>query len=336
MGGLNVAWSALGAKSLDNHPQLIDGLANYGSSVEMGVDKAGRALEIALAGSSAVRLVGFALVPAPWESVGRRVRGFRILASADGTNFTPVVSGRMSPRDDTQYFVLPKAIDARFLKLVLLDAQYSQSPSIALGDFQAIADPASAPLGEAGLEISPLLRGGHVVLSDPYPYYNGAMLSDDKKMSSGVGIPADHKGPVSWVVGFLDDRPARVNRIDWRYSPNESGYSAIPSVDVYSSMISPDGPWTKLGTWRIALTGDSAPFRPPSAPLVRYLRFVAAATKGGVMAAANKSGSAADLPEHLSVHEIPASKNYHSVLSLAAQTDNVRAQTPSGSSAART
>ncbi|MGH9810389.1 MAG: hypothetical protein ACRD9W_24605, partial [Terriglobia bacterium] len=110
MGGLNVAWSALGAKSLDNHPQLIDGLANYGSSVEMGVDKAGRALEIALAGSSAVRLVGFALVPAPWESVGRRVRGFRILASADGTTFTPVVSGRMSPRDDTQYFVLPKAI----------------------------------------------------------------------------------------------------------------------------------------------------------------------------------------------------------------------------------
>lgn len=335
-GGLNVAWSALGAKSLDNHPQLIDGLANYGSSVELGVDKAGTALTIALAGSTPAHLVGFVFIPAPWESVGRRLHGFRVLASVDGKQFTPLLSGDLSPRDAAQYFVLPKAVDAHILKLVPLDAQYPQSLSIALGDFEAIADPASAPLGNAGFEISSLLRGGHMVLSDPYPYYPGAMLSDDPKSSSGVGIPAGHKDPVSWVVGFLDDRPARIDWIDWRYSSNESPSDAIPSVDVYNSLDSPNGPWTKLGTWRISPTGDSTPFRPPGAPLVRYLRFDAAATKNGVVAVANKSSSSADLPQHLSVHEMPAAGNYHSVLSLAAQTGQVSISPISGPSAPRT
>ena len=143
---------------------------------------------------------------------------------------------------------------------------------------------------------------------DPVPYGDAqAMLSDTAAHASSVAWSPDRKEPLSWVMAFLDNRPARVSSIVWRYAPDQNARSAIPSVDVFGSLVNPVGPWTKLGTWKISPAGDSPTFRPAGAPPLRYVRFVAAATE---------QGYGADLPLHLSVREIPIAKNYHSVLAL--------------------
>ncbi|HVW04337.1 MAG TPA: VWA domain-containing protein, partial [Vicinamibacterales bacterium] len=304
-GGLNVAWSALGGESLDNHPLLIDGLSNDGGTQRMNLADAKNGVAIRLAGQS-VRLAGFVLVPAASAAIGDRLHAFQVLGSTDGSTFAPLLSGTLASREEPQAFVLPAPADVRVVKLVPIDAQDHNATSCALAEFEAIADPASSPLGSTGLDISPILRGGHVVTMDPY-VNTQAMFDDASQFSLTASWPGSRKEPLSWVVAFFDDRAARIDRLDWRYRPGQDASSAVPSVDVFGSIVSPNGPWTKLGTWTIAPHGDSAPFRPAGQPLARYLRFVAAPAK---------SGYNADLPLRLSVHEPAAGAAYHSVLAL--------------------
>ena len=126
-GGLNLAWSALGGRSLDNHPQLIDGLVNAGGTMRIFQINGQAGMTIALGGNSAAHLVGFVLVPAVTIGTGNKLHRFQILASSDGKQFAPVFAGALSPRNSAQYFVLPKPIDARVLRLVPVDAQELQN-----------------------------------------------------------------------------------------------------------------------------------------------------------------------------------------------------------------
>ncbi|HWB14762.1 MAG TPA: VWA domain-containing protein [Vicinamibacterales bacterium] len=325
-GGLNVAWSALGGESLDNHPLLIDGLSNVGGTQTMKLADAKNGVAIRLAGQGA-RVAGFVLVPAVSAAIGDRLHKFQVLGSTDGTAFTPLLSGTLASRDEPQAFVLPAPADVRVVKLVPIDAQDPKATSCALAEFEAIADPASSPLGSIGLDIAPILRGGHVVTMDPY-VNTQAMLDDASQSSVTASWAGSRKEPLSWVVAFLDDRAARIDRLDWRYGPNQDASSAVPSVDVFGSVASPNGPWTKLGTWTIAPHGDSTPFRPADQPLARYLRFVAAPAK---------SGYNANLPLRLSVHEPVAGAAYHSVLALPDEpAPPAAASAPQGRSASPT
>jgi hypothetical protein len=304
-GGLDVAWAALGGESLDNHASLIDGLVNDGGTQRARFADVTDGMAIRLGGQG-VRLAGFRIIPAASTAVGDRLRTFRVLGSTDGTTFVPLLSGTLTPREEPQAFVLPQTASARVVKLVPIDAQDPHATAFAIAEFEAIADPATSPLGDDGLEISPVLRGGHVVTMDPY-IDTQAMLDATSQFSLMASWPTTRTEPFSWVVGFLDGRAARIDRIDWRYRPGQDATRAVPSVDVFASTASAAGPWTKLGTWTIAPQGDSRPFHPAGQPLARYLRFVAARTT---------SRYYADLPMYLSIHERPSGASYHSVLAL--------------------
>jgi hypothetical protein len=186
-GGLNVAWSALGASTRDGHPELIDGLINAGGSVRLKSADAKAGLTVALAGTGPIRLSGFALVPAGSVPAGDRLRHFKLSVSTDGSEFVPVFTGQLSARTDTQYFVLQKPVDARFVRLDPMDSQDAKAAIVSLAELAVIADPSSAPLGSSGLEISPLLRGGHIVWMDPTAGANIAAVNDQCGNSQRAG-----------------------------------------------------------------------------------------------------------------------------------------------------
>ena len=298
-GGLNVAWSALGGQSRDAHPELIDGLLTGGGSLKLKKADAQQRLTIALGSTGTTRLKGFALVPAGSVPIGDRLKHFRISSSPDGTQFTPLVSGELSSRADTQYFVLGKAIDARFVGLEMLDAHDPNASMIAVAEFMAISDPQTLPATALPTEISSLLLGGHVVWMDPHPFATTlsdldeqTMLSAAPKRVPGVGFSPGHTAPLSWAIGFLDDRAARVDSLEWSYPNDETSSNAIPSVQVFGSAAGPRGPWEPLGTWKIASQGASMPFKVQGQPSLRFIKLVAAASK---------TGYSEDLPLHVAV-----------------------------------
>src|SRR5690606_21997101 len=108
LGGLNVAWSALGGTSPDNRPKLIDGLSGPSSTMRLSsTDAASVQPVIDLAGDAPVSLAG--LILDSWTAGGRaeRLRDFAVSASLDGVTFTPVLRGRLSPRAGEQAFAFP-------------------------------------------------------------------------------------------------------------------------------------------------------------------------------------------------------------------------------------
>ncbi len=314
IGGLNVAWSALGGQSRDAHPELIDGLITGGGSLKLKKADAQQRLTIALGGSSPTKLKGFALVPAASVPTGDRLRHFRISSSPDGTQFTPLISGELSSRSDPQYFVLDKPIDARYVSLEMLDAHDSNAATIAVAEFMAISDPQSPPSTPLPTEISSLLLGGHVVWMDPHPFASDldaqTILSTAPKRVLSVGFSPGNATPLSWAVGFLDDRAARIDSVEWTYPNDEASINAIPSVQVFGSTAGPRGPWDSLGTWKIAPQGASTPFKVPGQPSLRFIKFVAAASK---------TGYSEDLPLHVAVRAAVMA-NERTVFALAPPT----------------
>ncbi len=299
VGGLDVAWSALGGQSRDAHPELIDGLLTGGGSLKLKKADATQRLTVALSGSGTIKLKGVALVAAGSVPAGDRLRHFRISSSTDGTQFTPLVSGELSSQTDPQYFVLDKPVDARFLGLEMLDAHDPNASTIAVAEFMAISDPQSPPATALPTEISSLLLGGHVVWMDPHPFAttlsdldSQAMLSSAPKRVLSVGFPAGNTTPLSWAIGFLDDRAARVDSLEWSYPNDETPSNAIPSVQVFGTAAGPRGPWEPLGIWKLAPQGASTPFKLSAQPSLRFIKFVAAASK---------TGYSEDLPLHLAV-----------------------------------
>jgi hypothetical protein len=315
VGGINVAWSALGGQSRDAHPELIDGLLTGGGSLKLKKADAAQRLTIALGGSGTTKLKGFVLVPAGSVPTGDRLRHFRLSGSADGTQFTPLVSGELSSRTDPQYFVLDKSVDARFVGLEMLDAHDPNAATIAVAEFMAISDPQNPPAALLPTEISSLLLGGHVVWMDPHPFATTlsdldaqAMLGAAPKRVLGVGFSPGNTIPLSWAIGFLDDRAARIDSLEWSYPNDESPSNAIPNVQLFGSTAGPRGPWSPLGTWKIAPQGASTPFKLSGQPSLRYIKFVAAASK---------TGYSEDLPLHVTVRAAIMS-NERPVFALAA------------------
>jgi hypothetical protein len=323
VGGINVAWSALGGQSRDAHPELIDGLLTDGGSVKLKKADAAQRLTVALGGTGTTKLKGFALVPAGSVPTGDRLRHFRISGSTDGSQFTPVISGELSSRTDLQYFVLDKPIDARFVGLEMLDAHDANAATIAVAEFMAISDPQTPPATPLPTEISSLLLGGHVVWLDPHPFASTlsdldaqTMLSSAPKRVLGVGFSPGSTTPLSWAIGFLDDRSARIDSLEWSYPNDESPSNAIPSVQLFGSTAGPRGPWTALGTWKIAPQGASTPFKLSGQQSLRFIKFVAAASK---------TGYSEDLPLHVAVRAAVV-PNERPVFALAA---SVTAEVPS-------
>ena len=313
VGGLNVAWSALGAAPVaasDGQPVaaqavLYDGLSPAGRRFQAPAAALPLTLTVDLAGDEPVPVAGVVLDLRSGAPQPEQARAFDVLLSTDGITFAPVFSGELSPLPIEQAFVFDAPVGARVAQLRL--RSNFGSAHVFLGEWKVVATPGWAPAGGAGLNVAAKAAGGHVVRADPQfasAPDGQAMLTEVPErrfLSLAAGTSA------FWVVGFRDDRAARIAEVQWVDPPGSDPAARFDVVEVAISTESPAGPWIPLGPWTLARGADGvAPFALPEPTWARFVRFSGRGPDTDV--------DIWEYPATLRVIEVPTDDTYRSIL----------------------
>jgi hypothetical protein len=277
LGGLDVASLALGATTPDSaQAQLHDGHAMTGIGFSGRV--AGEPLELTvdLATDDAVPVAGMIVNPlSQVPALSTSPRRVELLLSDDGAAWTPVLDVELSTRLDDQPFPLPEPVPARFAQLRVHSTYGGPDSYVGLGEWQVIASPDWATAGARNIA-DPVL-GGHMVSMDPGPTdptQPEGMLSE--AVETRAWTPWLKGGtPVSWVIGFQDDRAAQVTELGWVDPVPSDPAIRFTEIAVAVSSGSALGPWEEVGTWRLDRAGDGsvAPFPFEAPTWARFIRF---------------------------------------------------------------
>ncbi|MCB9947241.1 MAG: VWA domain-containing protein [Rhodospirillaceae bacterium] len=295
LGGINVAWSALGGASLDDHPALNDGLATATGTVSLpNYVLATLQPTIDLAGDTPVEVLGVILDPGNLTT-DERLGDFSILVSTDGERFTPALTARLSPLAMAQPFLFPHPLPARFIRLVPLGSQGSDS-YVTVAELKAVAAPTALPAGmliDGSADIARAEVGGHIVWLRPPSEDATAPLPD----------AADAPPAAEWAIGFLRGRAARITALDWQDDPATPGEDWAGRVVASASLAGAGGPWVQIGDWALPGSGSRLALATPQ--WARYLRLAAYPSTGQ---------ASLTLPRHVAVLEAPVADGYRSIL----------------------
>lgn len=335
LGGLNAAWLDLGAELVFASAEeeevavrqgmrwLFDGMTpldhdyfNYRmwDRVPSGYGMKELLPTVRLAGSGPVEVAGFLLNPSTTEDLPKSLRDFAVYLSLDGTDYTKVFEGALSPRQVEQAFVLPEPVMARYARLELLSNQVPGAGPLdddfRLGTFKVVTTSESAAIitGEAGVNIADPAVGGHVVWSDPprVAHSNDMLLENGKYPQDRT---AEGQENATWVIAFHNNRAAQITELTWADHPSsEEGdyYDIFKSVELSVATESPAGPWTPIGTWDLNRSdGVVQPFVLPEPEWARYVRFTATDLT---------PRQRYDYPELISIFERVPDDSYSSVL----------------------
>ncbi|MCC6220696.1 MAG: VWA domain-containing protein [Deltaproteobacteria bacterium] len=247
-GGINVAWSVLGATAEQKYVCLIDGIVD-GKSVSLPI---GEPVVVSLAGTDVRPIVGALFEPAPLAPFRARIKNFKLEISIDGKNYTEVLGEKLSPIFREQGFVFKQPIEARFVRLTALDNYGKENSNTAeLSELKIIQDP-SLPFDKAvKFNIASPSVGGHVVYASGEPESNltGDSGNWNKKP---IAFPAKREQPIKIVLGFMASRSPQIAEITWEAENSWGSSSANLEFDVSYSIDGPFGPWAKLGRWKVA------------------------------------------------------------------------------------
>lgn len=309
LGGLNVAWSALGAeilatdgKNKKRYEELNDGLTPINRGWYMSTKALPVTLTADLAGEEPVPLAGVLLHPLTNRSTDHWVRDFDILVSDDGKTYREVLSGTLQRNPIEQAFVFDSVVPARFARLRIRSTQGGEPNEVSLGEWKVIASPDTAIAGLERRNLAEPAVGGHVVWSSWQATPRGleSMLTED----NGPRFRADPNLPNQWVIGFHHDRAARIEELRWEDDPSPS--RLLSEVQVAISTAGPIGPWQPMGSWPLERGPDGVrPFRFETPVWARFIRF---------------STIEPDRPEHwslaktLQILETPVDDNYRSAV----------------------
>lgn len=323
LGGLDVAWTGLGAQpspAVDQDPTavavLFDGFVNSGTGWSASVGALPQELVVQLAGDQPVPVAGFVLDPRGGDDIpSHQAAGFEIDLSLDGTTWTKVAAGTLSIAGMEQPVVLDAPVNARFARLRVLSAQDPTTSTLHLGEWKVIAQPGWQPAPTAGtpvaapddtqgggLDIGQFAVGGHIV--DMQPPIGSTSITRQLAMADGavqtVAVPQG--GTVSWIVGFQDDRAALVSSLVWVDPPGSDPATRIDAVTVEVATDGATGPWTPVGTWTLDRARGNPTFAFAQPAWVRFIRFTAApAVPGGV--ATPEATQTVELPDTIHVFE---------------------------------
>lgn len=266
-GGLDLAWTALGATAADDMRGLFDGQLD-GSPVTLNKDEP---VTVDLAGESAAPVAGFVLVPPSASGTGERLHRFRIELSQDGASFDDVFEGELSPSPREQAFVLPAPVSATHARLTALDNwSGTEGGAIRLSEFKVIGTPGRAPM-DADIAREDL--GGHIVWtapkSDPPVTGEGAALNE----GYGAWFVSDVPRAAAWVMGFKDNRAARIKRVVISLDPATPASERIASLRVETSTAGPFGPFEPAGELTFTPETPDAALDLDAARWARYVRF---------------------------------------------------------------
>lgn len=278
LGGVDVAWSALGGSTQPEAAALIDGVIE-GAGVKVAVTSPP---VFDLAGDAPAPIAGVILHPPAGLTPAQRLAEFAIEVSTDGASFTRVLTAHLSPQAREQAFELSTPVTARFVRLVPLASHGGPQSEARLAEFKVVAVP-DFELGGDGFDVASAALGGHIVRTAGF---DSLPLTGD-----GAAWPAARPPQLvpktatpEWVLGFLSGRAAQIARVVW-HQPSDSLDSRIRDVEVAASIAGAFGPWASLGRWRVD-TGASAPaVLTPERPIwARALRFrVVDAPPGSVL-----------------------------------------------------
>lgn len=289
LGGLDVAALTLGAVSDDTElAGLFDGVVD-GNGVGLAL---AHPAEVRLASEGQVPVAGVILQIPPGVAPSERLADFAVELSADGVNFTRVLTARLSPSAGEQAFPLPAVMAARAARLVPISAQGgAQEERPRLAEFLVIASPTFV-LRDEGFDIGLPTLGGHVVRGVGFDEQvltgEGAVWPGDRP----TVLAAERLLPPEWIIGFQDGRAAKIAALTWIERPDTEADHGIDVVEVSASIDSPLGPWIPLGSWRV---GEEPKLVLPTPVWARALSFRVVEPASGPLV----------LPAQISIIEAP-------------------------------
>ena len=335
LGGLDAAWTGLGATPVPGDAQdpaviaqLFDQSTITGTGWRAATSELPQEITVQLSGDTPVPVVGFVLDPRGLDDItGNQLKDFDLELSINGQTFTPVLSGTLSVIPTEQSFVLEKAVPARFARLRVKSAQSASASSVALGEWKVIAQPGWQPsvLGTpvatpaaAGIDISGPDIGGHLVDMQPQftdPAMFQLLVTADQMRQT---LDLSPGAPISWVVGFHDDRAAQITGLRWQDPPGSDAAARFDAVHVEISLDSPAGPWTDAGTWTLDRANGDPTFAFAQPTWARFVRFsgVAAPAPGAASPAATPTDTKVtwELPDTVHIYERMPDDTYGSIL----------------------
>ena len=314
LGGLDVAATALGATpvpSVDPTAEafLYDGIEHGSNYFAASEGAQPITLTTDLAGDSALPVAGIIVDPlGPVDRTITGPRAFTLSLSSDGVTYQDVLSGEVSPLPLDQSFVLPAPIPARFARLRIDSTWADPSLQFAIGEWKVVAQPGVSPsLGP--FDVADPSLGGHVVWANPaFAFQDDAQRMLDQDASSDQVVFAPRGTTPTWVVGFKDDRAAKLAGLDWVDLANSNPAFRLKHVAVAISTQSPLGPWQQIGTWNLSRRGDGtvAPFTFNAPTWARFVRFTGDRI--------TSDGSGWEPPGVLRALEVPISDQGRSVI----------------------
>lgn len=315
-GGLNVAWAPFGAtwtgdtpKWVADSPVIRDNLVfnNVGarSRGDGWEDGNQPELTLELPGDQPLPVRGTAIThfgsPGPFFDI----REASLLLSLDGVQFEEVLRFETLPIETIQYFALPDAVPARFARLRIHSTfRDPGSHRETMAEWKVILDPAFDISGGAGFNIADPALGGHLAWDwPPKPYAPRGVLTPD---DGAVAAHLQREALKTYVVGFNQNRAARIANLDWTYAGDtRDGTRNFDRVEVSVSIDSPVGPWRSIGELEISPDDATGALALPEPVWARFVRFNAHLAEGA---------SGATAPGQIRVFERPQGEDYRSVL----------------------
>jgi hypothetical protein len=262
---------------LEDTATLYDGLARVGRWTEYQIPWKNHQLDsvaqptVRLAGSEAIAIAGFAINPTANTLPQGFLRDFAVAVSLDGEHFDTVLTGKLEPIAEEQYFVLDAPVRARYARLLPLAPHYISSNynHVRIGEFKVLAESGWRPQ-DGAFNLADPSFGGHLVWSDPWirgsAFDQGILLADDK--APRLRLSGETRATV--VLGFHHARAALIDSIGvlpWADAAEELQPVAV-SVAVSDS--SPVGPWRRLAESELAAGETRIDFDEPA--WARYVK----------------------------------------------------------------
>lgn len=276
LGGLDVAWSVLGATITPGSEALIDGYATSGTAARIDPSDAPEDIvTIDLAGDAPVALRGLVVNPTGGSDLTAQVSRLAVDASVDGTTFKRVFEGEIGARQREYPFVFPQPVPATHLRIFPLASQSYDNSASSIGEFKAIVDPGLATtFAPGGFNLADPRLGGHVVEAEPADIdFSTVLSSDDSPQLFAFDAEDVHR--LDWTIGFLGQRAARLARIEWREGDGLDADKLIARVHVETAMDA-RGPFDDAGVWTLDRSaGPVASFTFASPVWARFVRMSA-------------------------------------------------------------
>ncbi|HXH72088.1 MAG TPA: VWA domain-containing protein [Mariprofundaceae bacterium] len=260
LGGLNLAWSGLGAEvengdkyARGRQAMLFDEMTPLNQRYEIKSGDLPADITVKLAGGKPADIAGITLFPGTSGYTLASPIPFTVLLSVDGTSYTTAYSGILDTSENEQAFVFDKPRQASHVRLHLdSPTTLYGAPGVVLSEWKVIAVPGSRPLGDRPLNIADATLGGHVVWASWSTSGTFDLQTMLTEADEAAAADVEKLKPVEWVVGFHHDRAARITKMQWVESVRASKMNRRPdSVSVSISLDNPNGPWKPLANWKL-------------------------------------------------------------------------------------